>query len=249
LNLRLEKAWLRAVDEPESGSPKPAADRRTVVDRLAQRPHDSTWLLPMTQAQQAALEALAHGRSVPTDLTRGEASLLIEEWGGPASLNVDRIGVRERPPLELGSNCTKAVAVTAAGRVLVSVSKRSAGSPGAGCARYHDRPGAEILHDDDIAAWRGDRYSVVVAPESVSVDLAELSDRILSDLAWRFGDDFKAASWLHRDSEIKAQGRDHLHIAVSAAEGRVVVTQRTMENAVREATKALERARSKGAER
>ena len=249
MNLHLEKAWLRAVDEPENGSPKHGADRRTVVDRLAQRPHDRTWLLPMTEAQQAALEALAHGRSVPTDLTRGEASLLIEEWGGPASLNVDRIGVRERPPLELGSNCTKAVAVTAAGRVLVSVSKRSVGSPGAACARYHERPGVEILHDDDIAEWRGDRYSVVVAPESASVDLAELSDRILSDLEWRFGDDFKAASWLHRDSEIKAQGRDHLHIAVSAAEGRVVVTQRTMENAVREAMKALERARSKGAER
>jgi hypothetical protein len=59
LNLHLEKAWLRAVDEPESGSPKHAADRRTVVDRLAQRPHDRTWLLPMTEAQQAALEALA----------------------------------------------------------------------------------------------------------------------------------------------------------------------------------------------
>jgi hypothetical protein len=249
LNLHLEKAWLRAVDEPASESPKHAAGGRTVADRLARRPHDSTWLLPMTEGQQAALEALAHGRSVPTDLTRGEASLLIEEWGGPPSLNVDRIGVRERPPLELGSNCTKAVTMTAAGRVLVSVSKRSVGSPGAACARYHDRPGVEILHDDDIAEWRGDRYSVVVAPESASVDLTELSDRILSDLERRFGDDFKAASWLHRDSEIKAQGRDHLHIAVSAAEGRVVVTQRTMENAVREATKALDRARSKGAER
>ena len=243
--LRLEKAWLRAADEepsdaralPRSGVATPS------VARAATETSESNWWQPATEAQQATLEALAYGRAIPADLTRGEASLLIEEWGGPASLNTERIGVRQRAPMHLGGNCTKAMVLTVRGRVLVSVSKRSAASPGAACARYHERAGAEVLHDDDIAEGCGDRYSVIVSPESSSLELAELAKRIIEDLAGRHGDDFKGAAWIHHERD--RGGHDHLHLAVSAADGRVIVTQRRIERSVRDAVKAIERARSR----
>jgi hypothetical protein len=247
--LRLEKAWLRAAGEDPSDA---SALSRTAmatppVAGVATDPSESGWWKPATEAQQAALEALAYGRAIPADLTRGEASLLIEEWGGPASLNTERIGVRQRAPMQLGGNCTKAMVLTAGGRVLVSVSKRSAASPGAACARYHEREGAEVLHDDDIAEWRGDRYSVIVSPEPSSLELAELAERIIEDLAARHGDDFKGAAWIHHERD--RGGHDHLHLAVSAADGRVIVTQRQMERSVRDAVQAIERARSREASR
>jgi hypothetical protein len=243
--LRLEKAWLRAADEDPS-------DARALSPTAIATPSGadgtdetsvSGWRKPPTEAQLAALETLAYGRAIPADLTRGEASLLIEEWGGPPSLNTERIGVRQRAPTQLGGNCTKAMVLTAGGRVLVSVSKRNAASPGAACARYHERAGAEALHDDDIADWRGDRYSVIVSPESSSLELADLAERIIEDLAGRHGDDFKGAAWIHHERD---RGRhDHLHLAVSAADGKVIVTQRQMERSVRDAVKAIERARSR----
>jgi hypothetical protein len=247
--LRLEKAWLRAADEDPSDAR--ALSRTAMPTRSIAGSTNATsvsgWWKPATEAQQAALEALAYGRAIPADLTRGEASLLIEEWGGPVSLNTERIGVRQRAPMQLGGNCTKAMVLTAAGRVLVSVSKRSPASPGAACARYHERAGAEVLHDDDIAEWRGDRYSVIVSPEPLSLELAELAERIIEDLAGRHGDDFKGAAWIHHERD--RGGHDHLHLAVSAADGRVIVTQRQMERSVRDAVKAIERALSREASR
>jgi hypothetical protein len=243
--VRLEKAWLRAADEDPSDA-RALSRTALATPSIAGGTNETSvsgWWKPATETQQAALEALAYGRAIPTDLTRGEASLLIEEWGGPASLNTERIGVRQRAPMQLGGNCTKAMVLTAAGRVLVGVSKRSAASPGAACARYHEREGAEILHDDDIAEWRGDRYSVIVSPESSSVDLVELADRLIEDLAGRHSDNFKGAAWIHH--ERNRGGHDHLHLAVSAADGRVIVTQRQMEQSVRDAVKAIERARSR----
>ena len=181
--LRLEKAWLRAADEDPSDA-RALSRTAMATPSVAGGTNETSvsgWWKPATDAQQTTLEALAYGRAIPADLTRGEASLLIEEWGGPASLNTERIGVRQRAPMQLGGNCTKAVVLTAGGRVLVSVSKRSAASPGAACARYHERAGAEVLHDDDIAEWRGDRYSVIVSPESSSLELAELAERIIEE--------------------------------------------------------------------
>jgi hypothetical protein len=243
--LRLEKAWLRAADEEPSDA-KVLSRSGRATPSVADGTNETSvtaWWKPATDAQQATLQALAYGRAVPADLTRGEASLLIEEWGGPASLNAERVGVRQRVPMQLSANCTKAMVSTAGGRVLVSVSKRSAASPGAACARYHERAGAEVLHDDDIAEWRGDRYSVIVSPESSSLEWAELAERIIEDLEWRHGNDFKGAAWIHHERD--RGGHDHLHLAVSAADGRVIVAERQMERRVRDAVKAIERARSR----
>jgi type IV secretion system protein TrbL len=43
------------------------------------------WDKPMTEAQRGQLDRLAAGRTYPADLTRGQASRLIEEWGGEDS--------------------------------------------------------------------------------------------------------------------------------------------------------------------
>jgi hypothetical protein len=255
MKLHLDKAWLRAADEKktEGKLPMPTANGMSVLHGVATSNgaatmRESTWWQPMTGAQAETLDGLAHGRVYDGAMTRGEASLLIEEWGGPTSLNFDRVGVREKQlSVKLGSGCTKAVVVTTAGRCLVSVSKRTVSAPGAACARYHERDGVEILHDDDIAEWKGDRYSVIVAPEAAlsEADMHHLAEQLIEDFEWRYGNDFKGAAWMHHERERDATKPDHLHLAVHAAEGRVIVTQSQMESSVREAVRALERERSK----
>jgi type IV secretion system protein TrbL len=51
----------------------------------ASAPRGGGWDQPMTEAQRAELDRLAAGRSVDPNLTRGQASRLIEQWGGEAS--------------------------------------------------------------------------------------------------------------------------------------------------------------------
>ncbi|HEY0832915.1 MAG TPA: DUF3072 domain-containing protein, partial [Azospirillum sp.] len=51
----------------------------------ASAPRGGGWDQPMTDAQRAELDRLAAGRSVDPNLTRGQASRLIEQWGGEAS--------------------------------------------------------------------------------------------------------------------------------------------------------------------
>ncbi|CBS89263.1 type IV secretion system protein [Azospirillum lipoferum] len=43
------------------------------------------WDKPMTEAQRGQLDRLAAGRTYPADLTRGQASRLIQRWGGEES--------------------------------------------------------------------------------------------------------------------------------------------------------------------
>ncbi|HEY0837367.1 MAG TPA: DUF3072 domain-containing protein, partial [Azospirillum sp.] len=51
----------------------------------ASAPRGGGWDQPMTAAQRGELDRLAAGRSVDPNLTRGQASRLIERWGGDAS--------------------------------------------------------------------------------------------------------------------------------------------------------------------
>ncbi|PWC38048.1 type IV secretion system protein [Azospirillum sp. TSO22-1] len=71
------------------GSAGAAAGRRYPAGRFggsrASAPRGSGWDKPMTDAQRGELDRLAAGRTVDPNLTRGQASRLIERWGGEES--------------------------------------------------------------------------------------------------------------------------------------------------------------------
>ncbi|MBP2292947.1 type IV secretion system protein [Azospirillum rugosum] len=66
-----------------------AAGRRYPAGRFggsrASAPRDSGWDQPMSAAQRSELDRLAAGRPYDPDMTRGQASRLIEQWGGDRS--------------------------------------------------------------------------------------------------------------------------------------------------------------------
>ncbi|CAO3456168.1 conjugal transfer protein TrbL [Azospirillum brasilense] len=62
-------------------------------------PRGSGWDQPMTDAQRGELDRLAAGRTYDLTLTRGQASRLIERWGGEDSwLRRPASNATERPP-------------------------------------------------------------------------------------------------------------------------------------------------------
>ncbi|QCO05884.1 type IV secretion system protein [Azospirillum argentinense] len=64
----------------------------------ASAPRGSGWDKPMTDAQRGELDRLAAGRTVDPTLTRGQASRLIERWGGEESwLRRSASNATERP--------------------------------------------------------------------------------------------------------------------------------------------------------
>ncbi|BAI71798.1 type IV secretion system protein [Azospirillum sp. B510] len=69
------------------GSATAAAGRRYPAGRFgdSRAPHGNGWDKPMTEAQRGELDRLAAGRPVDHNLTRGQASRLIERWGGEDS--------------------------------------------------------------------------------------------------------------------------------------------------------------------
>lgn len=129
-------------------------------------------------------------------------------------------------------------------RCYVSVSARSAASPGAASSKYHDRPGAEVVRDDGVDGFAGTRYSVIVSPaaDGPLVNLVELADLLQAELQEQYGRpgaEVRTGMWIHHDS--RTGGVDHLHVAIDGQGGRVVVTQRGAERAVTRALQALER--------
>ena len=163
------------------------------------------------------------------------------------------INIENGPGASFGSTC------------YVSVSKRTKSSPGAACEAYHERRRGElqreaqerdadvthgelveILRDNDISEWKGDRYSIVISPSDRDVDLVQLADRFLEQIEARFGA-VRGSAWLHHDSI--RRGNDHLHIAVDAQDGRILLTQRTTEKAVQAAVRAMERTKERGLSR
>ncbi|WP_448190904.1 type IV secretion system protein [Azospirillum sp. sgz301742] len=79
-----------------------SAGRRYPAGRFggswASAPRGSGWEKPMTDAQRGELDRLAAGRTVDPNLTRGQASRLIERWGGEESwLRRSASNATERP--------------------------------------------------------------------------------------------------------------------------------------------------------
>ena len=79
-----------------------SAGRRYPAGRFggsrASAPRGSGWDQPMTDAQRGELDRLAAGRTVDPTLTRGQASRLIERWGGEESwLGRTASNATERP--------------------------------------------------------------------------------------------------------------------------------------------------------
>ncbi|WP_247878406.1 DUF3072 domain-containing protein [Azospirillum sp. TSO22-1] len=79
-----------------------SAGRRYPAGRFggsrASAPRGSGWDKPMTDAQRGELDRLAAGRTVDPTLTRGQASRLIERWGGEESwLRRSASNATERP--------------------------------------------------------------------------------------------------------------------------------------------------------
>ncbi|MCW2249277.1 type IV secretion system protein TrbL [Azospirillum fermentarium] len=79
-----------------------SAGRRYPAGRFggsrASAPRGSGWDKPMTDAQRGELDRLAAGRTVDPTLTRGQASRLIERWGGEESwLRRTASNATERP--------------------------------------------------------------------------------------------------------------------------------------------------------
>ena len=79
-----------------------SAGRRYPAGRFggsrASAPRGSGWDQPMTDAQRGELDRLAAGRTVDPNLTRGQASRLIERWGGEESwLRRSASNATERP--------------------------------------------------------------------------------------------------------------------------------------------------------
>lgn len=84
------------------GSAGASAGRRYPAGRFggsrASAPRGSGWDKPMTDAQRGELDRLAAGRTVDPHLTRGQASRLIERWGGEESwLRRTTSNATERP--------------------------------------------------------------------------------------------------------------------------------------------------------
>ena len=84
------------------GSAGASAGRRYPAGRFggsrASVPRGSGWDQPMTDAQRGELDRLAAGRTVDPNLTRGQASRLIERWGGEESwLRRTASNTTERP--------------------------------------------------------------------------------------------------------------------------------------------------------
>ncbi|AWK86000.1 type IV secretion system protein [Azospirillum thermophilum] len=85
-----------------SGSAGASGGRRYPAGRFggsrASAPRGSGWEQPMTDAQRGELDRLAAGRTYDPTLTRGQASRLIERWGGEASwLGRTASNATERP--------------------------------------------------------------------------------------------------------------------------------------------------------
>ena len=77
-----------------------SAGRRYPAGRFggSRTPRGSGWDQPMTDAQRGELDRLAAGRTVDPNLTRGQASRLIERWGGEESwLRRTASNATERP--------------------------------------------------------------------------------------------------------------------------------------------------------
>ncbi len=77
-----------------------SAGRRYPAGRFggSRTPRGSGWDQPMTDAQRGELDRLAAGRTVDPTLTRGQASRLIERWGGEESwLRRSASNATERP--------------------------------------------------------------------------------------------------------------------------------------------------------
>ena len=77
-----------------------SAGRRYPAGRFggSRTPRGSGWDQPMTDAQRGELDRLAAGRTVDPNLTRGQASRLIERWGGEESwLRRSASNATERP--------------------------------------------------------------------------------------------------------------------------------------------------------
>lgn len=77
-----------------------SAGRRYPAGRFggSRAPRGSGWDKPMTDAQRGELDRLAAGRTVDPTLTRGQASRLIERWGGEDSwLHHTASNATERP--------------------------------------------------------------------------------------------------------------------------------------------------------
>ena len=77
-----------------------SAGRRYPAGRFggSRTPRGSGWDQPMTDAQRGELDRLAAGRTVDPNLTRGQASRLIERWGGEESwLRRTASNTTERP--------------------------------------------------------------------------------------------------------------------------------------------------------
>ena len=86
-----------------SDSAGASAGRRYPAGRLGgarvSSPRGSGWDQPMTDAQRGELDRLAAGRTYDLTLTRGQASRLIERWGGEDSwLRRPASNTTERPP-------------------------------------------------------------------------------------------------------------------------------------------------------
>jgi len=84
------------------GAAGASAGRRYPAGRFggsqASAPRGSGWDKPMTDAQRGELDRLAAGRTVDPTLTRGQASRLIERWGGEDSwLRRTASNTTERP--------------------------------------------------------------------------------------------------------------------------------------------------------
>lgn len=125
------------------------------------------------------------------------------------------------------------------GRCFVSVSKRTASSPGAACSRYHARDGVELVQDTGIDRWEGDRWSIIAAPERPLHDMAEFAGRIITNLEDRHDKALDGSAWVHRDGAVP-----HVHIAIRSQSG-LHLTEKGVGRAVNDALKAMSKSRGR----